>query len=60
MWCFFHGEFYGEKEASRTKEKMIKAYRLRQKLLLFYRKNDKDFQIDKTKKAISIIKELKV
>lgn len=56
----FVKKFYGEKEASRTKEKMIKAYRLRQKLLLFYRKNDKDFQIDKTKKAISIIKELKV
>ena len=53
---FFVKKFYGEKEAQKTKEKMIQAYRIRLHMLkMFYQKHDRDFQIEKTEKALEMI-----
>ena len=52
----FVKKFYGEKETQKTKEKMIQAYRIRLNMLkMFYKKQDRDFQLKKTVNALEII-----
>lgn len=52
----FVKKFYGEKEAKKTKEKMIKAYNIRLELLKkFYKKDDRERQLKKTEKSLIIL-----
>lgn len=55
----FIRKFYGSKESNNTKEKMIKAYKLRLNILkIFYKQNDRDLQIEKTRSAIKMLSEI--
>lgn len=57
---YFVKKYYGQKEAMKTKEKMIKAYGIRYNLLkLLYKKHDRDSQLKKTMKAMEIIEGIK-
>ena len=57
---FFFKKFYGENEVHKALKNMNRAYNLRLKLLqYFYYKKDKALQLDKTKKVIEIIKEIR-
>jgi len=55
----FVGKFYGDKEAKKTKARMIKAYKLRMCLIRwFYRNGDKSLQIERTLSAIKLLDEI--
>ncbi len=56
----FIKKFYGENEVQKALKNMNRAYRLRLRLLkYFYYRTDRNLQIDKTKKVIDIIKEIR-
>lgn len=56
----FIEKFYGEKEVHKALKNMNRAYRLRLSLLkYFYYRKDRNMQLDKTKKVIDIIKEIR-
>lgn len=56
----FIKKFYGENEVHKVLRNMNRAYNFRLNLLnLFYYRNDKNLQLDKTKKVIDIIKEIR-